>query len=199
MKKYLIYILITITVASPLGLITNAVLAGGAGGEWGPGYTLLAPLPCDSKTPGCGADGRLTTYDPAAPGNNLGTYLNIMIRIVIGIAAVLSVVMIVIGGVEYMTSELAHTKESGKDRITHAIFGLIIALGAYALLFTINPDLLISDPKIETTAPPANVGQGTGGLGKCTVVGSDGITTTIQTTKAACDSNPKKAIPWESN
>ena len=68
-----------------------------------------------------------------------------MIKIFIGICAVLSVVMIVMGGIEVMTSEIAHTKEAGKEKIMHALLGLVIALGAYALLFTINPDLLKSD------------------------------------------------------
>ncbi|HEY4494095.1 MAG TPA: hypothetical protein VJB95_01525, partial [Candidatus Paceibacterota bacterium] len=68
-----------------------------------------------------------------------------MIKIIIGLSAVMAVVMIVLGGIEYMTSELVSSKENGKQRITNAIFGLVIALGAYALLNTINPDLLKTD------------------------------------------------------
>ncbi len=106
-------------------------------------YVLLAPLPCDSSKDGAGCkDNKLINFDPST---GLGVYLNLMIKIFIGICAVLSVVMIVTGGIEYMTSELSHTKEAGKERITHAILGLLIALGAYALLFTVNPDLLKSD------------------------------------------------------
>lgn len=113
-------------------------------------YNLLAPLPCKDGTTGC-VEGKLYAFDPASTssGTKLGEYLNLMLRIFIGLCAVLSVVMIVIGGLEYMTSELAHTKEAGKERITQAILGLLIALGAYALLFTINPDLLKSDISIE--------------------------------------------------
>jgi len=105
------------------------------------GYQLLAPLP--------NPDGRqLESFDTTEGG--LGKYLNLMIKIFIGLCAVLSVVMIVIGGLEYMTSELAHTKEAGKEKILGALFGLIIALGAYALLYTINPNLLKSDVNIPT-------------------------------------------------
>ena len=50
--------------------------------------------------------------------------------------------MIVMGGMEYMTSELVHSKEAGKEKIVHALLGLVIALGAWALLNTINPNLL---------------------------------------------------------
>lgn len=102
-------------------------------------YALLTPLP------GIG-----TTFDPTtAPGstqnNNLGIYLNAMITIFIGICAILAVIMIVIGGMEYMGSELIASKEEGKERILHAIFGLLLALGAWTLLNQINPNILKSD------------------------------------------------------
>ena len=119
------------------------------------GYQLLAPLPCENSTPGC-EGGELRTFNSDQP-NNLGTYLNLMIKIFIGICAVLSVVMIVVGGLEYMTSELVHNKEAGKEKILGAIFGLILALGAYTLLFTINPDLLESDVR-PTTLETASTG-----------------------------------------
>lgn len=107
-------------------------------------YNLLAPLPCEDG-PGC-VDGKLKTFDPRGDGGGaLGGYLNLMIKLFIGICGVLAVIMIVIGGLEYMTSELISSKEHGKERITHAILGLLLALGAYTLLYTINPDLLNSD------------------------------------------------------
>ena len=51
-------------------------------------------------------------------------------------------VMIVIGGIEYMTSELVSSKKAGIERITNAILGLLIALTAFLILNTINPNLL---------------------------------------------------------
>lgn len=116
-----------------------------AGGVWSAdtNYHFLAPLPCENGTPGCVA-GELETFDPTGD-NKIGGYLNVMIRIFIGICAVLAVIMIVVGGIEYMTSELISNKENGKHRITGAIFGLVLALGAWTLLNTINPDLLKTD------------------------------------------------------
>lgn len=171
MKKYLPYILIIIlaviwfsntTKVDAAGTCTNypqyttkeACEAVGVGGLWvDGGYQLLAPLPDPNNS------GQLiTNLDPSKP-NGFGTYLNLIIKMFIGICAVLSVVMIVMGGLEYMTSELAHTKESGKQRITHAIFGLLIALGAYALLNTINPDLL--ENKLDI--PAAKITKTSGG------------------------------------
>jgi len=53
--------------------------------------------------------------------------------------------MIVIGGIEYMTTELISSKEAGKERIRGAILGLLLALGAWTLLNQINPDILKTD------------------------------------------------------
>ncbi len=170
------------------------------------GYQLLAPLPCENTSPGC-VNGKLINFNTAQP-NNLGVYLNMMITIFIGVCAVLSVVMIVIGGIEVMTSELAHTKQAGKERIENALLGLLIALGAYALLFTINPDLLNSDinaPKVTAPAvaptvavcTPPQVQEG----GTCVPVGTcqwyNQVGEKTSETQALCDerkaSNPPDA------
>lgn len=108
-------------------------------------YTLLAPLP-DTK------GGQLTTLDVTGT-NSLGNYLNIILSLFIGICGVLAVIMILMGGIEYMTSELISGKEAGKERIEHAIFGLILALSSWLLLNTINPNLLKTD--FSSLAPVA--------------------------------------------
>jgi uncharacterized membrane protein len=118
-------------------------------GTWTGPYVLLAPLP------GIG-----TTFDPGTKvGDNtaLGVYLNAMIKIFIGLCAVLSVVMIVMGGIEYMTSELISNKEEGKKRIRDAIFGLLLALGAWTILNQINPDLLKSDINMPVATVTVNI------------------------------------------
>jgi hypothetical protein len=94
-------------------------------------YTPLAPLP------------GLEKFDTNTPCS-FGGYLNIMIKIFIGFAAVLAMVMVFLGGIQYMTSEVISSKEAGKERIMNAILGLLLALGAYTLLYTINPKLLDS-------------------------------------------------------
>ena len=108
------------------------------------GYELLVPLPCEEGKD-CVSKEIKTIY----PQEGLGNYLNIMLKIFIGICAVLAMGMIVLGGLEYMTSELVSSKESGKHKITGAILGLLLALGSYAILNTINPDLLNTDIKME--------------------------------------------------
>lgn len=122
-------------------------------------YTPLAPLPglgnatCkdkDGKDVACIETSPECTFDDKGnivPGSctnpcPFGNYLNIMIKLIIGIAGVLAMVMIVMGGIEYMTSDLISSKEAGKEQITHAVLGLLLALGAYMILNTINPALL---------------------------------------------------------
>lgn len=116
-------------------------------------YTPLAPLP----GMGMDANGNPIPFDTKSTKENpcaFGQYLDIMIKIFIGISAVLAMLMIVLGGLEYMTSELISSKEHGKERIRNAILGLLIALGAYAILNTINPKLL---NKCLDTLPQATI------------------------------------------
>ena len=60
----------------------------------------------------------------------------------IGVGAVLALGAITWGGIKISTSELAHQKEDGKEWIKSAIFGLILLLGAFLILSTINPEIL---------------------------------------------------------
>jgi hypothetical protein len=87
----------------------------------------------------------LKEFDAAGDPNDnstLANYLNLMIKIFIGLCGVLAVLMIVIGGIEYITSDLITSKETARSRMMHAVQGLLLALAAYAILNTINPHLL---------------------------------------------------------
>lgn len=109
-------------------------------------YKPLAPLPNPNSQ-----GGMMSTVNVGGGGAGLASYLNLIIRLVIGIAAVLAVIMIVWGGIEYMSSELIGNKEAGKDRISHAVLGLLLALGAWVILSTINPKLLYVSKLVPTT------------------------------------------------
>ncbi len=108
-------------------------------------YTPLVPLP--------GITGTATS--------NLPEYLVALFRVTLGLAAVLAVIQITIGGVEYMSTDAISGKEDGKERITQAIYGLILAIGAWLILNTVNPRILtfsfeptpIEAPRIATTTP----------------------------------------------
>jgi hypothetical protein len=74
-------------------------------------------------------------------GNNIGDYLNIIFKIGIGLCAAIAVIMLIIYGIMYMGDESVFGKTEAKKKMFSAIFGLIIALGAWAILNTINPAL----------------------------------------------------------
>ncbi len=101
-------------------------------GDNNAGYCLLAPLP--------GVGDPNTGYLDVNSG--IGNYINMIIKLVMGIIGVLSVLMIVIGGIEYMSTVNLGEKEGARNRITSALFGLLLTLSAYILLYTINPNLV---------------------------------------------------------
>ena len=151
-------------------------------------YTMLAPLP------GLGLDGTDKTIDTAYDATNnpcpFGYYLNIMIKLFLGICGVLAVIMIIWGGVQYMTNELISNKEEGRKSITNAIFGLLLALGSYIILNTLNPDLLNiclnNLPLAEITISPETTETTIGAEGKTTIVNGQTLT--------ACDTGELTTI-----
>ena len=94
---------------------------------------------------------------PQVEGTNissLDTYFKYIYQIGLGIVGIAALIMIVIGGIIYMTSAgNASQKSEAKDRITNAILGLILALSAYLILYTINPDL-VKLTKVQLQYPP---------------------------------------------
>jgi hypothetical protein len=71
----------------------------------------------------------------------LGSYLSSIFKLGIGLAAVFSVLMIVIGGIEYILGATPFQKGDGKEKIINALTGLLLALAAYLILYTVNPKL----------------------------------------------------------
>lgn len=81
----------------------------------------------------------LTINEPVG----LSSYLAAIYKIGIILAAVLAVLMIVIGGIQYMLAGGNPGKlGDAKDTIWQAILGLLLVLGSWLILSTINPDLL---------------------------------------------------------
>lgn len=88
-------------------------------------YTLLAPFAGFTEAP-----------------NTIGEYVNKIFIVAIGLCGFLAFLMLVIAGVQYMVKDTPFAKGSAKGQISNAIFGLLIALSAYALLNTLDPRLL---------------------------------------------------------
>lgn len=92
-----------------------------------------------------------------APGTNVSVnfvdYAENAYKIFLTIVVFVTVLMFIIGGLEYMTSALPAAKSNGIKRITAAFWGLVLALSSFLILNIINPDLL------EIRVDFAQVGQ----------------------------------------
>ncbi|PCI27807.1 hypothetical protein COB55_05040 [Candidatus Wolfebacteria bacterium] len=86
----------------------------------------------------------------------LTSYLNTLFYLTIGVASVLAILMIVIGGIQYMSTEAVSGKGDAKDKLWNAVKGLLLIVFAWLLLNTINPDLL----KTELDIDKANIVAG---------------------------------------
>ncbi len=96
-------------------------------------YQMLAPLP--------DATGN-TQRTVDVGGNSLQSYFNNLYRMGIALATGLAVLMIILGGIEYITTDAIGGKEEGKERISNAILGLLLALSSFVILKTIDPNLV---------------------------------------------------------
>ena len=75
-------------------------------------------------------------------GNSIGTTI---INILLWLVAILSVIMLIFGGIKYATSAGSSEKiTSAKNTIMYAIIGLIIAVFSWALISWITTTLEVS-------------------------------------------------------
>jgi len=84
-------------------------------------------------------------------GGDLATYIAAIYKFLIGFAAVLAVIMIMVGGVQWMMAGGSPERVSNaKSYITSALIGLVLALSSFILLQTINPRLVnLEMPKLK--------------------------------------------------
>ncbi len=91
-----------------------------------------------------------TTQDMEKPDTEGNIYIPFIGQYIVGIykwalliAGIVATIMIILGGFTYLTSGGdASRAGEGKERIGAAIFGLILLLGSYMLLYLLNPDLV---------------------------------------------------------
>ena len=83
-----------------------------------------------------------STFSTGSATDNLGKFLAQAFSFGLAIAAALAVIMVVWGGVEVMLSESMFKKEDGHKKIQDAIWGLVLALVSWLILYTINPEIL---------------------------------------------------------
>jgi hypothetical protein len=103
-------------------------------------YTLLSKLPgikgnCIDTNPD-------TVEQNGCASGGVGDFINLLVQLAIGICGALAVVMIFINGIKYMGDESVFGHTESIEGIKSAVFGLMIALGSYAILNTVDPALL---------------------------------------------------------
>ncbi len=133
-------------------------------------YVLALPVYLLSAHISWAACASVNQYDLLAPIGtlsgcvDLATYLKGILETTIGIAGVLAVIMIVICGIQMMASGSAGGKSAAKECITNAVLGVLLAVGSWLLLNTINPLLLKNTqtlPNIAVLTTPAAAGPTT--------------------------------------
>ncbi|MDE2038326.1 MAG: hypothetical protein KGI69_03875 [Patescibacteria group bacterium] len=108
-------------------------------------YTPLEPLPS------CGQGGCSTSL---ATSIDFHTYIQNAFSFFIFLSASAAVFMIALGGLQYMTTDSIQGKTAGREKAVNAVYGLLLVLGSYLILRTIDPRLVA----IPTTlVAPLNV------------------------------------------
>lgn len=95
---------------------------------------------------------------------NLPQYLNAVFNTVIAVAASLAVIMIMFHGIQYSLQEAITEKKDHLVGIRAAVFGLILLLLSWLILFVINPQILdlnalkssLGGAPSTTVGPPQN-------------------------------------------
>jgi len=105
----------------------------------------LAQTPTAAPNPCTGGDGA-----------SLGRCVSQIYIWALGIAGVLALVMIMVGGYMIMTASGNGSQvQKGREYIISSAIGLALLLGAYLLLSTINKDLVNFNEPDFNNAPPA--------------------------------------------
>ncbi|MGI9118219.1 MAG: hypothetical protein ACR2IQ_01580, partial [Minisyncoccia bacterium] len=113
-------------------------------------YQFLTKIPglnieslCKEKS----EDGKCLVY-------SFDDYLKTLINLTYSLIALIAVFQIMYYGIKTMISVTPFGKTESKERVYNAIMGIVIALGSYLILYTINPNLTtihLGAPKIEIT------------------------------------------------
>lgn len=88
----------------------------------------------------CASAGTLATNPDSCKSSDLNTVIKTIVNTLIFVIGIVAVIMIILGGISYATSQGDPTKvKKGKDTVLYGVIGLVIALLAYAIVnFVLN-------------------------------------------------------------
>jgi len=113
---------------------------------------LNLTFPCSSIAGGTCPTAEQTASSPAA-------YIARFYQFALMISGALAFAMIIFGAIQYIVSAGNSTAQSdARDRIFQAFWGIALLLGAYLILYTIDPKMVsLTDPKLEILKMPAEI------------------------------------------
>ncbi len=120
-------------------MMVAMLLLGGAGVALVSGQSVAA-VDCtqspDKETAACQVQAGVNKAGGSAnSGTDLTTFIQTIINVLLFIIGAVAVIMIIIGGLRYVTSNGDQTHVKGaKDTILYAVVGLIVAILAYAIV-----------------------------------------------------------------
>ena len=83
----------------------------------------------------CSGAGSNAVCGAAAPDNNTSSMAKKIVNIMLTILGILAVIMIIFGGIRYVTSAGdASRVKSAKDTVMYSVVGLVVAILAYAIV-----------------------------------------------------------------
>ena len=94
-----------------------------------------------------------TNFVPLASYNNtplqsvysspsLASYISGLFTMALSLGAILAVVRLVWAGYNYMGSDMWSSKQKARDIIVDVVWGMMLLLGTYLILYQINPCIL---------------------------------------------------------
>lgn len=110
---------------------------------------LKYTFPCSPIAGGTCPNAEQTSQSPAA-------YIARFYQFALMLAGVLAFAMIIYGAIQYIVSAGSSTaQKDASDRIFQALWGIALLLGAYLILYTIDPALVsLKDPDIKNLVVP---------------------------------------------
>jgi len=83
--------------------------------------------------------------------NFIGEYINAVYKWLMGVAITLSIVMLMIGGLQYTIGSGTGNLSSAKARMKNAVVGFVLLMSVYLILYTVNPQMTIFKPLVLKT------------------------------------------------
>lgn len=102
-------------------------------------YCYNPPIPVNLST-------AISTLENPNQASGIGEYIVAMYDLLLPLCALIAVVLLMVAGLQWVTAAGSQERISkAKDRITKAITGLVLVMGAYSIVYLVDPRLTSFD------------------------------------------------------